>query len=112
MALLERDAVWTWADLVQPGYRYPGALAAIVFALPLAGRLILPGVSVGRLADMIVPALAFALATFRLGCLAVGCCFGTVSGLAWAVQFPAGSPASRSSTYHPTVGAVEGESLR
>jgi phosphatidylglycerol:prolipoprotein diacylglycerol transferase len=46
--------------------------------------------------DAIVPGVSIAHAIGRLGCFAAGCCFGNVANphFPFAVQFPAGSPAS------------------
>ena len=43
------------------------------------------------MADAVAPALAVGCLIGRLGCFLNGCCYGGVSNLPWAVQFPAGS---------------------
>jgi phosphatidylglycerol:prolipoprotein diacylglycerol transferase len=48
--------------------------------------------SPGRVADLGVPAVAFAFGLARLGCFLEGCCYGTESSLPWAVRFPGDSP--------------------
>ena len=45
------------------------------------------------MADLITPSMLLGLAIGRIGCLLNGCCFGAVCDHAWAIQFPAGSPA-------------------
>jgi phosphatidylglycerol:prolipoprotein diacylglycerol transferase len=47
------------------------------------------------LADLFAPPVALGVAVGRLGCLAVGCCFGKPSDLPWALSFPAGTPPAR-----------------
>jgi phosphatidylglycerol:prolipoprotein diacylglycerol transferase len=49
--------------------------------------------SLWRLLDGAVPAIAAGLVLMRTGCLLKGCCFGDVTSLPWGVTFPAGSPA-------------------
>jgi phosphatidylglycerol:prolipoprotein diacylglycerol transferase len=44
-----------------------------------------------RMADAVAPALALGCAIGRVGCLLNGCCYGALSGLPWAVAFPAGT---------------------
>ncbi|MEM9353170.1 MAG: prolipoprotein diacylglyceryl transferase family protein [Planctomycetota bacterium] len=43
------------------------------------------------MADLIAPSLVAGLALGRLGCLLNGCCYGGVTDVPWAVQFPADS---------------------
>ncbi len=95
-ALIEVYGVsgWRWGDLLLSGYRQPGALGAGLLALPLFWRLLLPQASLGLLGDCLTPGTAFAAGLMRLACFSVGCCFGKVSSLPWAVRFPAGSPAA------------------
>ena len=49
-----------------------------------------------------------ALALIRTGCFLAGCDHGKITGVAWAVRFPAGSPAWRD---HGSVVAEEHEGL-
>jgi len=47
-------------------------------------------ISFWRYADILLPAVAIGHAFGRVGCYAVGCCYGTPApSLPWAVQFPA-----------------------
>ena len=46
-----------------------------------------------QMADAVAPAVAIGAAIGRIGCFLNGCCHGTVSEVAWAVRFPAGSHA-------------------
>jgi phosphatidylglycerol---prolipoprotein diacylglyceryl transferase len=45
-----------------------------------------------RIADVIAPSMALGLGIGRIGCFLNGCCFGGVSDVPWAVQFPEQSP--------------------
>jgi phosphatidylglycerol---prolipoprotein diacylglyceryl transferase len=75
------------------GYRYPGAVFAVLVALPLLRRAMLPDVSLLALGDCVVAGVGVPIALFRIGCFLAGCCFGVPSSLPWAVEFPPGSPA-------------------
>lgn len=65
------------------GIAWFGAVAGGALALLLAARLL--GVDARCLADRSVPALAFAHAIGRVGCLFAGCCHGLQSHAPWAV---------------------------
>jgi len=41
-----------------------------------------------KLADIFVPGLALFLALYRIGCFLNGCCWGKVTNLPWALNFP------------------------
>ena len=86
------------------GYRQPGVLLAI-FAIPIVSRLMVPEIAIGKLVDSYVLPVAAALSAFRVGCLLRGCCYGTVTGVPWAIRFPAGSPAWR---HHEALGLIQG----
>jgi phosphatidylglycerol:prolipoprotein diacylglycerol transferase len=101
--LAETGGPWTLGALVAPGYRHPGAIAALLIALPVMRRVLLPGVSLGLLGDCIAPAIAFASVVMRVGCFGIGCCFGAVSGLPWALRFP---PDSLPSDTHARLGLL------
>lgn len=73
------------------GFRIPGGMLLVVFALPLACKL-------GRLdwreyADGFVPLLALVIVCIRVGCFLTGCCFGLPTHAPWSVQFPSSSAA-------------------
>lgn len=106
--LLELGVRWQWTDLLKPGYRYPGALAGALLALVSLGKVLLPGVPLGLLADCVAPAIAFYAAVMRVGCFVIGCCVGTPSNLPWAVQFP---PESRASRIHARLGLISSSAL-
>lgn len=54
------------------------------------------------LLDAATPAAALGMVMARIGCFLNGCCFGTITDLPWAVNFPPGSPAW---LYHLLTGA-------
>jgi phosphatidylglycerol---prolipoprotein diacylglyceryl transferase len=84
-------AFYGFAVEAQNNFRYPGAIIALALAVPFAGRLLSPPLDGLAFADLLAPAVCWAMATFRIGCLLEGCCFGTPTRLPWAVRFPAGS---------------------
>ena len=95
-SLIERSGnVYSLAWEARNGYRYAGAIVGIALGTLVARGLLFRRVPWGRLADCLAPAIALAMAAYRLGCFCEGCCFGVVSTLPWAVRFPAGSPAWR-----------------
>jgi phosphatidylglycerol:prolipoprotein diacylglycerol transferase len=63
------------------------------------------------MADAVAPSLALGAALGRLGCWLNGCCFGGLSGLPWAVRFPAGSLAWYHQVYAGWIPATALESL-
>jgi len=71
---------------VNSGWRYAGVLAAFILTMPLIQRWILPGVSLGRLADIMALSVALGVAVFRAHCFLLGCCTGHQweHGLAYA----------------------------
>jgi phosphatidylglycerol---prolipoprotein diacylglyceryl transferase len=96
-SLIERSAVEPLRLAVRPllweiqqGYRYPGGIIAVLVVVSIAAHLLGAG-RVLALGDRMAPAAALAMAVVRLGCFCAGCCHGSVSGLPWAVSFPAAS---------------------
>jgi phosphatidylglycerol---prolipoprotein diacylglyceryl transferase len=85
-ALVESVVNLTQGGLVVYGAFLGGLLGMLLFVrqhrLPLLA-----------LGDLIAPSMLLGLAIGRIGCLLNGCCFGAVCDHAWAIQFPAGSPA-------------------
>ena len=92
-SLIERGTVHGLAWELQHGYRYPGAILALLVALPLLARARRLGAPLLDIGDAAATAAGFSMGIVRLGCFLAGCCHGPVSALAWAVAFPAGSPA-------------------
>jgi prolipoprotein diacylglyceryltransferase len=69
------------------------------------------GLSLARIADLVVIPMGIALVFARLGCFMAGCDYGQVSSLPWAVRFPAGSPAWRDHLQGGLIGAGSAWSL-
>jgi phosphatidylglycerol:prolipoprotein diacylglycerol transferase len=82
----------TWGDLWR-GYRYAGALPALLALLPAAARLTGRRAPALALGDALAPLYCLALSVVRLGCFLNGCCCGRTCALPWAVHFPAGAEA-------------------
>ena len=76
----------TQGGLVVYGSLLAGGAALIVFVC----KYHLPGLA---LADLIAPGVMLGVGLGRIGCFLNGCCYGGISDLPWAVQFPPGSPA-------------------
>jgi phosphatidylglycerol:prolipoprotein diacylglycerol transferase len=76
----------TQGGLVVYGSLLAGGAALIVFVRKYR----LPGLA---LADLIAPGVVLGVGLGRLGCFMNGCCYGGLSDLPWAVQFPPESPA-------------------
>jgi phosphatidylglycerol:prolipoprotein diacylglycerol transferase len=78
------------AEIFQPrrgGLVFLGGLLAAVAVGALYMRL--RRLPLLRYADLVAPGIALGHAIGRLGCLAVGCCYGTpAADLPWAVRFP------------------------
>jgi phosphatidylglycerol:prolipoprotein diacylglycerol transferase len=92
-SLFERGSVQSLAWELQHGYRYPGAILALLLGLPLLARARRLGAPLLDVGDAAATAAGFSMGIVRLGCFLAGCCHGAVSALPWAVAFPPGSPA-------------------
>ncbi|MEZ6069722.1 MAG: prolipoprotein diacylglyceryl transferase [Pirellulales bacterium] len=68
---------------------YGGVLAGAVVTVVYLKRHRLPALA---LCDLMAPSVALGLGLGRLGCFLNGCCYGGPADVAWAVQFPEGSP--------------------
>jgi phosphatidylglycerol:prolipoprotein diacylglycerol transferase len=71
----------TWRSA---GVYYGGFIAA---ALTAAFYLRRHGLRVGKVADVVAPALALGQSVGRFGCLAAGCCYGKPATVPWAITF-------------------------
>jgi phosphatidylglycerol:prolipoprotein diacylglycerol transferase len=76
----------TQGGLVVYGSLLAGGAALVVFIYKNR----LPGLA---FADLIAPGVVLGVGLGRIGCFLNGCCYGGISDLPWAVQFPASSPA-------------------
>lgn len=85
------ETVFSIINLTQGGLVVYGSLLAGGAALILFVRKYrLPGLA---LSDLIAPGVILGVGLGRLGCFMNGCCYGGLSDLPWAVQFPPESPA-------------------
>ncbi len=73
--------LYTWRSA---GVYYGGFLAAAVAAGLYLGR---HGLPLGKVFDLVAPALALGQSVGRWGCMAAGCCFGKPAEIPWAVTF-------------------------
>ncbi|MCL6471626.1 MAG: prolipoprotein diacylglyceryl transferase [Firmicutes bacterium] len=89
-------AIWQ-GGLVFYGGLIGGALAVLIFVRQRR-------LSIGRVADMVAPSLAFGSAIGRLGCFANGCCYGKETSLPWGVTFTNSESSARplGIPLHPT----------
>lgn len=85
---------WDWHVFATHSYRHPDAIAGVIVSFFVFRPLVLPGVSIGLLADCLAPSIALALVVMRVGCFLAGCCFGAPTSLPWGIRFPGGSLAS------------------
>jgi prolipoprotein diacylglyceryltransferase len=76
-----------WAGMVAYGGFVCGFLAA-GWSLRRSGT-----VGFARFADLAAAPVGLAIAFVRVGCFVAGCDYGKVTSVAWAIRFPAGSPA-------------------
>ncbi len=79
------------SNLMRPGFRLAGALAAGIVAARIFTWLF--RVPFGDWADIVAPLVPASVALGRIGCFFSGCCFGRVADLPWAVTYPFPSPA-------------------
>ena len=93
------------------GFRYPGAVIALLACYPLLRQVLPKDPPLARFADAVSPGIAFCLATLRIDCLLRGCCSGSVCSLPWAIRFPAGSPAWRQHIAEGLVATEAAQSL-
>jgi phosphatidylglycerol:prolipoprotein diacylglycerol transferase len=63
---------------------YGGFVAAAVTAVVYMRR---HGLPVGKVVDVMSPALALGQSVGRVGCLAAGCCYGAPASVPWAITF-------------------------
>lgn len=94
-SLWERGGA-VWADPqweLSMGFRYPGAILALVVAAPALRRVLRGHVSLPQLGDVLAPAVALSMSVVRVGCFLCGCCHGVPTAQPWGVRFPAGVPA-------------------
>ena len=76
--------IFTLETLQSAGVYQGGFLLALAMAVVYMRRQRLP---FGKTADVFAPGLAAGHAIGRLGCFAAGCCWGSKTGVPWAVTF-------------------------
>jgi len=69
------------------GYRYPGAMVAVLVALPVLHRIFKPQAGMGQIVDAGVIGVCAGMVVVRLGCLWNGCCHGIETALPWATRY-------------------------
>ncbi|MHC4791462.1 MAG: prolipoprotein diacylglyceryl transferase, partial [Planctomycetota bacterium] len=87
----------------QGGFSYNGALFLSLVCTFLWLRR--KKISVGKMLDVLAPAIALGFFFVRIGCFLNGCCFGTPTEMSWGVIFPPSSPAGQvyeNIKIHPT----------
>ncbi len=73
------------------GWRYPGALIAIIVLLPLLRRLILPRVATLRYFDALALVFGLEVALWRISCYFNGCCVGGHCDASYCLSYPGGT---------------------
>jgi phosphatidylglycerol:prolipoprotein diacylglycerol transferase len=103
---------WRWEAVASvDGFRLPGGVAGLLIGLGLWRAVLFPTVPAGLIGDLGAIATQFGLAVIRLGCLAAGCCFGTVTRVPWAIRFPLGTQAAAVHASLGWIGAADHASL-
>ena len=82
--LLNPREIFTFSTLQAAGVYQGGLIIAILFAIVYMRRTGLPALLT---CDVFAPGLAIGHAIGRLGCLAAGCCWGSVCHRPWAITF-------------------------
>jgi len=80
---------------------YGGFIMAALYAVHYARKY---RMNYFKLADMLIPSVAFAHAFGRFGCLSAGCCFGKPTAAPWGIVFPSGSMAQQAQQVSGLVG--------
>jgi len=110
-ALIEQGWRWDLAGSFDGGFRLPGAVIGLLIGFPVWRVVFIPDVATGLVGDIGIIATQFGLAVVRLGCLAAGCCFGTVTDLPWAIRFPLGTEAAQVHLSMGLIGPTDTASL-
>lgn len=76
---------------LQVGWRYPGAILALLIFVPLIRKWILPKVGTLRYLDAMVLIVGVGLGLWRISCYLNGCCVGAVCDANYCVSYPQGS---------------------
>ncbi|MDZ7784033.1 MAG: prolipoprotein diacylglyceryl transferase family protein [Halioglobus sp.] len=73
------------------GWRYPGALLAMVLGAPLLLRWLLPGLPLTRFLDVLAITVCFCFALVRFSCYMNGCCTGFQCDGGYCLSYAPGS---------------------
>lgn len=73
------------------GWRYPGALLAIVITAPLLHRLFIPRLPLFKYLDTLAMTIALSMVMMRVGCFIAGCCTGAIGQSFAHWHYPAGT---------------------
>lgn len=85
------ETLFAMLNLTQGGLVvYGSCLAGGAALVAFVHKHRLPGLA---LSDLIAPGVVLGIGLGRLGCFLNGCCYGGLTDLPWAVQFPAETPA-------------------
>lgn len=76
------------ADLLNYGWRYPGALMGILVGLLVVRPLAVPGLPLARYADWNAFAIAIGHLVLRWSCFLAGCCTGNICHGPLCLRFP------------------------
>jgi len=95
------------AVLFGPGVHVPGGMLLVFLAAWFVCRR--TGLSLARVGDQLLPALAPGFVLIRLGCFSAGCCFGVPTEMPWGVRFPVGTGAY---WVHSARGLLDDEAMR
>lgn len=85
-----------WLDIINPiqsdgtvGIAGLVVLGGVVFAIPAVWLFMRnKGIPFLKMADVLIPSLAFGNGIGRIGCTLNGCCFGHPTDLPWGIVFP------------------------
>jgi len=79
------------AGELRGGWRYPGALLAIIALTPLLRRWLLPELPLARFFDVLAITVCFSFALIRISCFMNGCCTGVRCDDFYCLSYASGS---------------------
>lgn len=80
-----------WSSELRGGWRYPGAVLAILLLSPLLKRWLLPELPLARFLDVLAITVCFAFALVRFSCFMNGCCTGLRCTAFFCLSYAPGS---------------------
>jgi prolipoprotein diacylglyceryltransferase len=93
------------------GWRYPGALLAILVLGPLLKRTLVPELPLARFFDVLAITVCFAFALVRISCLMNGCCTGVRCEGFFCLTFAPGSQVWYQHLQHGLLASADSRSL-